>query len=267
MSFVHKTGSLIIITIGTVSLLAVALLVVDILRLGELVHPKPTWQEYVEPMTRLLWSSILALIATVISIVSGIWIVRGFYLQKTLKASVDRLSIAFYFPHFIVALYVLALANSIYEWMDFYHPTFGFLEILLAYWLKEVPFVVFYLTVTYTSLNLQSRQLIHLFGGTKWQQFVHVEWVAIRGQVLELFLILFAFIITAYEVPALIGSSVYPLFGPTIFEYYYSIDLAQRFMIDVLLFGVAMTLVVSTIALLAWTSRTRQAYGKGRQTL
>ncbi|MGB2991664.1 MAG: hypothetical protein WBB47_03420 [Paenisporosarcina sp.] len=267
MSFVHKVGSLIVITIGTVSLLAVALLVVDIVRLTELVYPLPTWQDYIEPMTRLLWSSILALIATIISIVSGIWIVRGFYLQKARKASIDRLSIAFYFPHFIVASYVLAVANSIYEWMDFYHPTFGFLEILLAYWLKEVPFVVFYLTVTYTSLDLQSRRIIYLFGGTKWQQFVHVEWVAIRGQVLELFLILFTFILTAYEVPALIGSSVYPLFGPTIFEYYYSIDLAQRFMIDVLLFGVAITLVVSTFVLFAWTSRTSQAYGKGRHML
>lgn len=267
MSFVHKTGSLIVITLGTVSLLAVALLVVDIVRLTELVYPLPTWQDYVEPMTRLLWSSILAMIATIISIVSGIWIVRGFYLQKTLKASVDRLSIAFYFPHFIVALYVLALANNIYEWVNFYHPSFSFLQILLAYWLKEVPFVVFYLTVTYTSLDLQARRLIHLFGGTKWQQFVHVEWVAIRGQVLELFLILFAFILTAYEVPALIGSSVYPLFGPTILDYYYSIDLEQRLMIDVLLFGVAITLVVSTIVLYAWTSRTRQSFGKGRHML
>lgn len=267
MSFVHKTGSLIVITLGAVSLLSVALLVVDIVRLSELVYPLPTWQDYVEPMTRLLWSSILAMIATIISLVSGIWIVRGFYLQKTLKSSVDRLSIAFYFPHFIVALYVLACANSIYEWVNFYHPSFSFLQMLLAYWLKEVPFVVFYLTVTYTSLDLQSRRLIQLFGGTKWQQFVHVEWVAIRGQVLELFLILFVFILTAYEVPALIGSSVYPLFGPTILDYYYSIDLAQRLMIDVLLFGVAITLVVSTIVLYAWTSRTRQSFGKGRHIL
>lgn len=267
MSFVHKTASLIVITLGTVSLLAVVLLVVDIVRLTELVYPLPTWQDYVEPMTRLLWSSILAIIASIISLVSGIWVVRGFYLQKTLKASVDRLSIAFYFPHFIVAIYILALANSIYEWVNFYHPAFSFLQILLAYWLKEVPFVVFYLTVSYASLDLQSRKLIHLFGGTKWQQFVHVEWVAIRGQVLELFLILFAFILTAYEVPALIGSSVYPLFGQTILDYYYSIDLAHRFMIDVLLFCVAMTLIVSTIVLYTWTRRTRQSYGKGGHML
>lgn len=267
MSFVHKIGSLIVFTIGVVSLLAAALLVVDIVRLLDIVQPNPSWQDYAEPLNRLLWSSVLTVVATLISIGSGILIVRGFYLKQSLRKSIDRLSVAFYFPHFIVALYVLALANNMYKLVDFYHPTFGFIEILVAYWLKEVPFVVFYLTVSYASLDLNSRRLIQLFGGSKWQQFVHVEWAAIKGQVVELFLILFAFMLTAYEVPALLENSVYPQFGPTILAYYYSIDLAQRLVINVLLVGVSIVLVFATIGLFLWTSRTRHSLGKGSRTL
>ncbi|WP_019415666.1 hypothetical protein [Paenisporosarcina sp. TG20] len=161
----------------------------------------------------------------------------------------------------------MALANSIYKIIDFYHPTFGFLEILVAYWLKEVPFVVFYLTVTYTSLDLNSRRLIQLFGGGKWQQFVHVEWIAIKGQVAELFLILLAFMLTAYEVPALLGSSVYPLLGPTILEYYYSINLADRLVIDVLLISISIVFVSAAFILFYWTNRMKHPLGKGSRTL
>ncbi|WP_019412452.1 hypothetical protein [Paenisporosarcina sp. TG20] len=112
MSYVHKIGSLIIIVIGSVSLLTAALLVVDIVRLLDIVHPNPTWKDYLEPLNRLLWSFVLTVIATILSIASGVWIVRGFYLNNSLRKAIDRLSIAFYFPHFIVAVYVLALAQA-----------------------------------------------------------------------------------------------------------------------------------------------------------
>ncbi len=267
MSYAHKLGRGIVFSIGAISLFAVVLLLIDMIRLMELIKPMPSGQSYIEPLSRLIWSALLAVVATVFSIISGIWIVRGFYLQRSFKRTIDRLSIAFYFPHLIVALYVLAVANFLYQLIDFYHPLFGFLEILLAYWVKEVPFVVFYLTVTYTSLDLQSRRLIQGFGGSKWQQFYHVEWVAIQGQVAEIFLILFAFILTAYEIPALIGSSVYPLLGPTIIEYYYSIDLSERFIMDVILLAVTSMFVLLTISLFAWTSRLRHLNGKGSRTI
>ncbi|MBC1229485.1 ABC transporter permease subunit [Listeria booriae] len=214
--------------LGFVSIFAVAMLLWKMNMLGA------NWHEIIEVskqkriMGSVLYSLVVSVIATALSISIGVMIVRQSLLNPSVTKAITRLNISFYYPHFIVALYVYLLFSFIYPYIGEYHKIYGTFEIVLTYLLKEIPFVVFYLMTTYRKMETAEMDVVRLSGGGTWQLFTTVEFPKIAPQLAELWIILVSFIWTAYEIPSLVGNSFPAFLGVVFYQGYYATDVSVQ---------------------------------------
>lgn len=214
--------------LGFVSIFAVAMLLWKMTMLGA------NWHEILEVsiqkriMSSVLYSLAISVIATLLSISIGVMIVRRVLVNPHVAKAITRLNISFYYPHFVVALYVYLLFSFIYPYIGDYHKIYGTFEILLTYLLKEIPFVIFYLMVTYRKIERAEVDVVRLSGGGTWRLFTTVEFPKIAPQLAELAVILVSFIWTAYEIPSLVGNSFPAFLGVVFYQGYYATDISVQ---------------------------------------
>lgn len=100
--------------------------------------------------------------------------------------------------------------------------------IVMTYIWKEVPFVVLMLLPVYLGLNKGYEDVVHTLGGGRWQVFKTAEWPWLYPVMLETGVIIFAFIISAFEVPFLLGVT-YPKMLPVLaFQWFFEGNWSSR---------------------------------------
>ncbi|MFG6150443.1 ABC transporter permease [Halobacillus sp. B23F22_1] len=185
-----------------------------------------------------LWFSLYtSFTSTLVSIIIGILITRRF--THLLRSSLPRLSVwlPMLFPHLIFA-YVIILIFSETGWLAQMLTVLGVLEnprdfpiltrdnygigIILAYIGKEVPFVILMLFPVYNAIPSSYYDVVKTLGGSRLEQFKTIEWPQISTVVMEIFFILFAFTLTAYEVPAILGTNFPEMISVLSYDWFYS---------------------------------------------
>ncbi|WP_141604000.1 hypothetical protein [Terrilactibacillus laevilacticus] len=214
--------------------------------------------------TPFVHSFFISVFSAVLTIMAGVWIVRQMayhskrvYFQRVLNSS-------FYYPHFAVAFYIYVSFSFIYPYIGGYEPIYGPVEIITTYFLKEVPFVVFYLYPTYQKISQDEIDLYHLFNkGRKRGLWWTVEWPKTAPQLAELMVILISFIWTAYEVPSIVGNSYPPFLSIVLFNQYMEADPGSRLQSMVLMVIVTIILLLLSFILFAVTWQYRRHISHG----
>ncbi|WP_226666346.1 ABC transporter permease [Metabacillus litoralis] len=205
----------------------------------------PSFQLYWELLTdaqfidSFFYSLRITLISTLSSILIGLGIVKGSY--PVLKKFAPRLVawLPMLFPHFVWG-YMVFLVISQSGFLSSVLSTIGFINestnfpilvkdsfglgIILTYIGKEVPFVILMLLPVYEQLSYNQKELVYTLGGSKWTVFQHVEWPYVFPVIIEIFFILFSFILSAYEVPALLGVTYPKMLSVLSYDWFFGSD-------------------------------------------
>ncbi|AZB44063.1 ABC transporter permease subunit [Bacillus sp. FJAT-42376] len=190
-----------------------------------------------------LYSVSIALLSSLLAIGGGLFITRA--IAPFMRRPFFKLLTwsPMLFPHFVWG-YMLVLLIDQTGWIPQLLTEFGVLErtdqfpvlirdewgigIILTYVTKEIPFVILMLIPLYLTMDGRKRDVITSLGGTKWNVFKTAEWPVIIPVLSETFIILFAFILTAYEVPALLGITFPKMVSVLAFEWFYNGDWSHR---------------------------------------
>ncbi|WP_083584389.1 ABC transporter permease subunit [Bacillus weihaiensis] len=209
----------------------------------------PTFEVYVDLINErtftdsLFYSLKIAFFSTLLSIVIGFFLVKASYpiLERFFPRLVAWLPMLF--PHFIwgYMLFLLfsqtGILSSISLWLGLTNQASDFpiffkdphgIGIILTYVAKEVPFVILMLLPVYQQLSFSQKELVYTLGGKKWAVFRYVEWPFVIPVLLETFFIIFAFVIAAYEVPALLDAT-YPKMLPVLsYDWFFGSDWSKQ---------------------------------------
>ncbi|KGP90113.1 ABC transporter permease [Pontibacillus chungwhensis BH030062] len=194
------------------------------------------------------WESIgysvrITLLSTVLSLVLGLLITRAF--SPFIQSTKGKLSIwlPMLFPHFVWGYIVLllfeqsGLISHLLVEMGLISSTSSFpiitndqngIGIILTYVGKETPFVVLMLLPIYAKQQDGYKDLVQTLGGGKWAAFKDAEWPWVSPVLLEAGIILFAFILSAYEVPFLLGATFPEMISVLTYDWFYSGDWNER---------------------------------------
>ncbi|QST00262.1 ABC transporter permease [Pontibacillus sp. ALD_SL1] len=194
------------------------------------------------------WESVgysvrITLIATSISLLLGLLLTRTF--TPIIQSTKGKLSIwlPMLFPHFVWGYIVLllfeqsGLISHLLVEMGLMSSTSSFpimtndqngIGIILTYVGKETPFVVLMLLPIYAKQQVGYKDLVHTLGGGKWAAFKDAEWPWVAPVLLEAGIILFAFILSAYEVPFLLGATFPEMISVLTYDWFYSGDWNER---------------------------------------
>ncbi|WP_245729807.1 ABC transporter permease [Salisediminibacterium halotolerans] len=219
----------------------------------ELLLDSPFW----ESVSISIW---VAFSSTVISLVIGIFLTRR--LVRLFQR--DDWKFAAWFPmllpHFVAA-YIIYLLFAPSGWFSSLAAQIGWIEtmsqfpvlvndplytgVILTYVFKEIPFVILMMLPVYQEMDLRYEDVSKTLGGSDWTVFKTVEVPWVMPVSLEVFLILFVFVLGAFEVPALLGVT-YPKMLPVLaYEWFYQAAWANRPLAQ------AMMVLLSAVSLLA----------------
>ncbi|MFZ3580171.1 ABC transporter permease [Virgibacillus sp. DJP39] len=168
-------------------------------------------------------------------------------------------------PHFVAAYLVFILFSQtglvstiLYYFNDIGLPIplvndQGYIGVILTYIWKEVPFVILMLLPIYQQIDQRYEDVVRTLGGNRWQVWKTVELPWVGPVLLEVGLIIFAFVIAAYEVPALLGVTYPKMFSVLVYEWFYEGNwenrpLAQALMIVLTVVMIASSLIVINIS-------------------
>ncbi|KIQ94286.1 2-aminoethylphosphonate transport system permease PhnU [Anoxybacillus thermarum] len=195
---------------------------------------------FIASLSYSLW---IALVSTFFSMLIGLLITRWLYYY--LKS--DFLKIIYWipmlFPHFVWG-YMMVLLFSQSGWFSslayrigiIHHPdeflviikdSHG-IGIMITYIWKETPFVILMLLPVYHQLNHQLSSVVKTLGGKDWDVFKTVEWPWIMPVLFETSIIVFAFILSAYEVPYLLGTTYPKMISLLVYEWFFEGDWSNR---------------------------------------
>ncbi|KIL48745.1 ABC transporter permease [Jeotgalibacillus campisalis] len=219
------------------------------------------------------YSLSITLISTALSIVIGWALIRSFHTLIENSLGKWILWIPMLFPHFVWGYFVLLLLGQSGVLSSFLY-SIGLLEsrnqfpvivqdkeglgIIITYLWKEIPFVVLMLLPVYAQLPKQYGEVIHVLGGTKRDYFKTIEWPWVQPVLVEVFLIVTAFIFTAYEVPALLGVQYPQMTAVLAYDWFYGISWDERSYAFALLFMIS--IVMSLFALLSFLLLNRRRW-------
>ncbi|WP_281976200.1 ABC transporter permease [Halobacillus litoralis] len=208
-----------------------------------------------------LWFSIrTALIATVISLIIGLSITRHFhgYLEKNAPRLLVWLPMLF--PHFVWGYMVIlllsetGLAAQISVLTGVLPDTEAFpiltrdpngIGIIITYVWKEIPLVILMLFPIYASIDPDYYDLVDTLGGNGWRRFSAVELPHLLPVLIETFLIVFSFTLSAYEVPALLGTTFPEMISVLGYEWFYGSSWDDRPLAFAAMVSVSIMLLIS----------------------
>jgi len=180
------------------------------------------------------------IISTALAIICALVLRETFWGKKALSF-LFQLSLSI--PHIVVVLAILLLvsqggllarlafhADLIDEPRQF--PALVFdrfsIGIILVYVLKEVPFIGIIVLAILQGMGREYEETAATMGATRWQRFRHVILPMIAPGTLSAFIIVFAYVFGAFEIPYLLGRT-YPAAMPVLgLRYYQNVDLGAR---------------------------------------
>lgn len=245
-------------------LLAPALIVILVLFVGSIVFAvgqslgyMPVIDQYdlnVGAYSKLLrsndfwWSTLVSLhiaftstvLSTVLAIVCAL-VLRETFWGKKLISFLFQLSLSI--PHMVTAVVVLLLMTQsgllsriayafglIAEPREFPELVFDpfSIGIILTYVLKEVPFIGIIVLALLQSAGREHEETAATLGAGRWQRFRYVTLPLIAPGTLSAFIIVFAYVFGAFEIPYLLGRTDPAALPVLAFRDYLDVDLNAR---------------------------------------
>lgn len=219
-----------------------------------------------------------AFIATLLSIIIGLVLTRSFHhLLKKLSPRII-VWIPMLFPHFVWGYMVILLLSEtglfsqwavmsgiIEDSSDF--PIWtrdpSGIGIIITYVWKEVPLVILLLFPVYASIRPDYYALVDTLGGRSWNRFSTVEWPHLLPVLMEAFFIIFSFTLTAYEVPALMGTTFPEMISVLGYEWFYGSSWEDRPLAFAAMVSISLILLTFTTIGYTFLSRSRWRALKG----
>ncbi|OIJ20878.1 hypothetical protein BKP45_07865 [Anaerobacillus alkalidiazotrophicus] len=217
-------------------------------------------------------------IATIISLFLGLVLAKMIYTyfeKSTLKLIIW---VPMLLPHFVAAYLVLIfLSQSGLISSGFYHlgiisdrhefPILVFdrvgVGIIVTYVWKSVPFVVLMLLPVIYEIDRRYVQVVRTLGGGRCEVFRTVEWPWLFPVIIEIGLILFAFIIAAFEVPYLLGVTDPKMISVLAYQWFYTGDWSFRSMSMALMILLTVFILVCSFLIFQVSKRSRYTMMKG----
>jgi putative spermidine/putrescine transport system permease protein len=217
---------------------------------------------------REVWQSLrltfgLAGVATFLAAWGGLGLALGLRRLARQSRLVNLLvQIPLAIPHLTMAVFLINLvspgglvARLFYHWGWISGPGqfpvlvndgFG-IGIILAYLLKEIPFVTVMLLTLLVRLGDEYEEVARTLGATGWQRLRYVTLPLLAPAALSSSLLVMAFIVGAYETPYLLGRAWPAMLAVVARRRYLDVDLGQR------PGGIAVAVLLSLFtALLLW---------------
>ncbi|WP_161524629.1 ABC transporter permease [Alteribacter lacisalsi] len=191
----------------------------------------------------LLFSFYVTTVSTILSLIVGTALARILYVYLKRQNWKWLAWLPMLFPHFVAA-YLVVLFFSQSGWMASLFYQSGMLDapgqfpvltndqrgvgLILTYVWKEVPFVMLMMLPVFYEMNHRLKDAVTTLGGGRVRRFIDLEWQYLKPALLETSVIIYAFIIGAFEVPYLIGAT-YPKMLPVLsYEWFYGGDWGMR---------------------------------------
>ncbi|WP_416147952.1 ABC transporter permease [Salipaludibacillus sp. HK11] len=221
----------------------------------------------------------VAFISTAISLVIGLLITRVMFRLFSRDGWKFIAWFPMLIPHFVAA-YICFLLFAPSGWLSSVFFQIGWLEsmsqfpvfvndplyigVIFTYIWKEIPFVVLMLLPVYQEMDLRFEDVSRTLGGNKWSVFKTVEFPWVWPISLEVFLILFVFILGAFEVPALLGVT-YPKMIPVLaYEWFYQGQWANRPLAQAMMICMSVVALIAAVLILTFTQRWRAKWATSR---
>ncbi|MBA2176763.1 ABC transporter permease subunit [Halobacillus locisalis] len=203
-----------------------------------------------------------AFTSSLLSLVIGVLLTRSCY--QLLESYAPRLIVwlPMLFPHFVWGYMVILLLSESGVLSQLLQVT-GVLSdsgglptltrdasglgIIITYVWKEVPFVILMLLPVYASIKPEYYDLVKNLGGNSFRQFTSVEWPHILPVMIETFLIIFSFTLSAYEVPALLGTTFPEMVSVLSYDWFYGSSWDDRPLAFAAMISISLIILVLTL--------------------
>lgn len=227
----------------------------------------------------IFFSLKIATVATILSLLLGIAVAKIIYTYFKTSSLKLVIWLPMLIPHFVAAYLILIFLSQsglissllyqvgvITDMTDF--PVLVFdqngIGIIVTYIWKSVPFVVLMLLPVYYEIDHRYAQVVQTLGGNRFQVFKTVEWPWIFPIIVEVGLILFAFIIAAFEVPYLLGVTNPKMVSVLAYQWFYTGDWSYRSMSMALMLLITIFILIFSYVIFQMTKSKRFLMMKGR---
>lgn len=235
----------------------------------EMVFNNDSFKESLWISFKVAWSS------TILSIIIGMILTRilyHFFIHDNWKYIVW---FPMLIPHFVAA-YLIFLLFSQTGWFSSLlfqmgvineFPTFpilvqdkSYFGVILSYVWKETPFVVLMLLPVYQEIDHRYTEVVKTLGGNNWDVWRSVELPWLWPTIVEIAIILFTFILFAFEVPALLGVTFPKMLPILAYEWFYEGDWSKRPYAQALMVSVSFITVAGSVIILLFLDRWRKRF-------
>ncbi|MGD6831057.1 ABC transporter permease [Sutcliffiella halmapala] len=221
----------------------------------------------------MTYSLFIAGVSTLCSLVIGLGVTKLLHHRLLSGRSRSLLWLPMLFPHFVWG-YMMILLFSQTGWLSSILHQMGVIEtsssfpliiqdeygigIILTYISKEVPFVVLLLMPVYMNMPKELPQVVRTLGGSRWNVFKTVEWPWVYPVLVEAGIIVFAFVIAAFELPYLLGTTYPQMVSVVAYEWFFQGDWGKRPLSFA--FMICITVLILLITAAASSSMNKKRY-------
>ena len=219
-----------------------------------------------------------ALLSTILSLIIGVLFTRTFIRYFKTDQWKYIVWVPMLIPHFVAAYIIFLLFSQtgwisavifqfdvIRDWEEFpiVVNSAAYIGVVMTYVWKEVPFVILMIFPIYQRLDFRYEDVVHTLGGKGWSVWTTVEFPWLWPILLETGLVIFSFILSAFEVPALLGVT-YPKMLPVLaYEWFYEGDWSNRPLAQALMVSITILTITSSYLIFRLSHRWRNRLMKG----
>ncbi|MEW6320514.1 MAG: ABC transporter permease subunit [Acidobacteriota bacterium] len=140
--------------------------------------------------------------------------------------------------------FTVGLISAPAEFPALVYDSYG-MGIILAYVMKEVPFLAVVATALLLRLDDDHTAVARTLGASRWQRFRHVTWPMIAPGVGSAALLVFAFVFAAFDTPYVLGRPYPAMLSVVAQRRFLSLELADR--PGAMAFALVMTMLAGTL--------------------
>ena len=221
----------------------------------------------------------VAFSSTLISLVIGIWMTRRLIRVFRYDHWKFVAWLPMIIPHFVAA-YLIYIIFAPTGWFSSLFFQIGLLDtigqfpvlvndplyigVILTYVWKEIPFVLLMMLPVYQEMDLRYEDVSRTLGGNSFTVFRTVEFPWVFPVSLETFLILFVFVLGAFEVPALLGVTFPKMLPILAYEWFYQSAWVNRPLAQAMMVLISLFAIMSAFFVLRFTSRWKSKWATRR---
>lgn len=194
-------------------------------------------------LASVIFSLIISILSTVITLIIGVFI--ALEILKRRKQVLFKIinDIPIYIPHIMVALFVIIvfsqtgyIARILYhlniiktpsEFINLVNDKYG-IGIIIAYLYKGIPFATLVIYTVLLKVKLKEIHIALMLKATKFQVIKYIILPKIKITLFNLFIVIFVYNYSSYEIPSLLGHSQNRTVPVYIYDFHSSINLVDK---------------------------------------